>query len=107
MRNVLLSGSGGGAGLNGFTGSGGSAGSGFTVTCSSTGSSGGAPAHAASASAKSARIRWRLVTEPDAQHVDLRRTQAAAQHVEFVEVFGRPDIDAVVITIVDHDALDV
>ena len=93
MRIADLSGSGGGGG--GGAGAGSATGSGVG---SGAGAGSGGVAHAASSArhAQLTSMRW-LVTEADAQDVDLRRAQATAQHVQLVEVVGGADIDAVVV----------
>lgn len=90
-------GGGGGSTVSAITGSGGGSGTGSGVVV-----------HAASSSsAVKEKSDRSLVTETDAEDVDLRDTQATAQHIEFVEIVRGPDIHAVVISVVDLDALDV
>ena len=105
ILSSLLSGSGGGGGGTG-SGVGGS-----TTTGSGAGSGAGGGAcvaHPSSSDAASSdAMRARSVTEADAQYVDLRRAQAAAQHIEFIEVISRTNVDAMVVAVVDLDALDV
>lgn len=50
-------------------------------------------------------IRIALITESYSQDVDLCRAQATAQQVEVIEIIGRSNIDAVVVAVVDFDAL--
>ena len=106
IRNSLLSGSGGGVGF----GAGAGAGAGsvrFTAT-GGAGSSGAVVAQAVSASAaRKKQLRTMLVTDPNAKYVYLRATQPAAQHVEFVKIFGRPYVNAMVILVINLDALNV
>jgi hypothetical protein len=68
--------------------------------------SGGA-AHAASdIAARPIDICRKLVTQTNTQYVDLGNTQAAAQHVEFIEVIRRADTHPVIGLVVDRYALD-
>ena len=69
----------------------------------------GAPtAHPTSSSTASSGAMCRQsVTEANAKHVDLRVPQAAAQHVEFVEIIGPTDVHAEVVAVVHLDALNV
>lgn len=107
-RIVALSGSGSGSGTGSGSGGGGGAGAcSATLGSVSTAGSGGVAHAASSARAQIAANRFRLVTEPDTQDVDLRGAQPAAQHVEFVQVLGRADVDTVVVAVVYLDALDV
>lgn len=48
-----------------------------------------------------------LVTEANPEDINLRHTQAAAQHVQLIEIIGRADVDTVIVAIVDLDALNV
>ena len=105
MRIPDLSGSGGGGGRRGSAGAAGS------VSGGGAGAGSGAVAQAASSDSDSASssdaMRALVVTEPDTQYIDLRSAQAAAQQVQFVEILGRADVDAVVVAVIDLDALDV
>jgi len=104
IRNSLLSGSGGGAGF----GAGGGAGSTrFTVT-GGVGSSGAVVAQPVSANAaRKKQLRTMLVTDPNAKYVYFCATQTAAQHVEFIKVVGRSYVNAVVVLVINLDALNV
>jgi hypothetical protein len=102
IRNSLLSGSGGRVGFGAGAGS-----VRFTAT-GGAGSSGVVVAQAVSANAaRKKQFRTMLVTDPNAKYVYLRATQPAAQHVEFVKIFGRPYVNAVVILVINLDALNV
>ena len=109
MRIADLSGSGSGSG-----GSGGGVGAG-SGTSTSAGFGGGSGAgsgcveHAASSDSANRQTSFRrsVVTEADAEYVNLRCAQTTAQHVQFVKVVGRADINAMVIAVVNLDALDV
>ena len=104
IRNSLLSGSGGGVGFGAGAGAGSVR---FTAT-GGAGSSGAVVAQAVSASAaRKKQLRTMLVTDPNAKYVYLRATQPAAQHVEFVKIFGRPYVNAMVILVINLDALNV
>ena len=83
IRRALLALAGGsvGAGGSGVAGAVSLAGAGRT--------SGGADAQPASdARASKATLCENLITEPDAQHVDLRSVQTAAQYIEVFEITG-------------------
>jgi len=100
IRNSLLSGSGGGAG--------GGAGSTRSTVTGGVGSSGAVVVQPLSASAaRNKQLRRMLVTDPNAKYVYFRTTQPATQHVEFIKIFGRPYVNAVVILVIDLDALNV
>ena len=105
MRYSLMSGSGGGAG-----GAGGAAGSGSVTATGSAGSTGGGSGVVAQpasiASSRAATGSLVLVTKPDAQYVDLGRAQAAAQHVEFIEIIRRANTYPVISLVVDRNALN-
>ena len=104
MRIADLSGSGGAGGAAGTTGcvtGGGAAGG-------ASGSRGGCgcPAQAASRAARATGTVCRtLITKADTEYVDLSDAQATAQHVQLVKIVGRPDVNAVVVTVVDLDTL--
>ena len=104
MRYSLLLGSGGGVG----SGAGGGAGSTrFTVT-GGAGPSGAVVAQPASANAaRKKQLRMILVTDPNAKYVYFCATQTAAQHVEFVKIVGRSYVNAVVVLVINLDALNV
>ena len=104
IRSSLLSGLGGGAG----SGAGGGAGSmRFTVT-GGAGSSGTVVAQPASANAaRKKQLRTMLVTDPNAKYIYFCAAQTAAQHVELVQVFGRSYVNAVVVLVINLDALNV
>lgn len=107
MRMADLSGSGGGGGsASGGASSTGAAGG------SGEGSGGEVAAHAANSSgenptASCCNLRAILVTEANPENIDLRGAQTAAQHIQFVQIVGRANIHAMVISIVDLYALDV
>ena len=104
ILNALLSGSGGGAGARG------AAGSGFAVSIASIevgALPGGAVVQPASAaSTRRAKVREELITEPDAKHIDLSRSQTATQHVELVEVIGRAYAHTVIGLVINSYTLD-
>lgn len=100
--------------ISDLSGAGGGGGGGGSTAVTSTGSAGGSGTGsgivvqaASSASAAGTNSIRALVTETDAEDVDLRNTQATAQHIQFVEILGGPDIYAVVVSVVDLDALNV
>ena len=102
--NALLSGCDGGVGA---TGADGSVCADSVVSTGADVSLGGLVAHAASAvSARTAIVCEALVTEPDAQYIDLRDAQAAAQHIEFVEVISRANAYAMISPFVNRNALN-
>jgi len=106
IRMADLSGSGGGGG--GGSGASTMAGSGGSFGADSGSGSGGVAHAASSVSAQRPRsVRISVVTEADAEYVNLRCAQTTAQHVQFVKVVGRADINAMVIAVVNLDALDV
>lgn len=95
-----------------LSGPGGGGGGSIGSTC--TGSGGGSvtgsgvvPQAASSSSATKTKCARALITETDAEDVNLRDAQATAKHIEFVEVVRGPDIHAVVVPVIDLDALDV
>jgi len=47
-----------------------------------------------------------LVTESNAQHIDLGRTQPAAQHIELIEVIGRANVHPMKVAVVHLDTLN-
>lgn len=103
MRIEERSGSGGGSGAGGAAST-----TSATATGTGTGSGAGAggAAHAANSSAiQGARFRARLITQPDSHDVNFCLSQTASRHIQFVEVIDRPDVDAVVISIVDAGTL--
>lgn len=104
ILNVLLSGSGGRADARVV------AVSGFAVSTASIevgALPGGAVVQPASAaSTRNAKVREELITEPDAKHVDLSRSQAAAEHVEFVEVVGWAYTHTVICLVINSHTLD-
>ena len=99
IRNVLLSGPGGGAGAGGIDTSTGFAAGSVGI------SSGGVTVQAAACSDNNSKSALSLVGNADTEYINLCGTQAAAQEVEFVEVVGRSDVDAMVITRVYLDSL--
>ena len=102
MRIVDLSGGGGGGGSTALAGSG--SGGGGAGDGAGSGTVAQAASNASTTETNSGRA---LVTDPNAEDVDLRNTQAAAQKVQFVEVLDGPDIYTVIIPVVNLDALDV
>lgn len=104
IRSSLLSGSGGGAGI----GAGDGVGSTRSAVTGASGPSGAVVAQPVSAkAARKKQLRTALVTDPNAKHVYLCATQAAAQHVELVKIFGRSYVNAVVVLVINLDALNV
>lgn len=100
-RNSDLSGSGGGGGGGGGAGPTGSGSGGASIT-----GSGGVAQAASSDSARRKRtLRALVVTDADTEYIDLRGAQATAHHVQLIEVVNRADVHAVVIALVDLDAL--
>ena len=104
IRIADLSGAGGGGGGGGVSGTSTTAGSGGRC-----GAGSGCVAHAASSdSVKRPRsFLISVVTEANAEYVDLCHAQTTAQHVQFVKVVGWADINAMVVAVVNLDALDV
>ena len=101
-----MSGSGGGGGGGGGGGEIGSTGTAGSVSGSGSGfGSGGEAQAASSASARQQKVARRLVTEPDSKNVDLGFTQTTTQHVQLVEVLSRADVHAMIIAVVNLDAL--
>lgn len=71
-------------------------------------SDGGVVVHAPSATAIRQTSKWRrLVTESDAQYIDLGRAQSATQQVEFIQVVSRADNNPVIFAVIHGNALDV
>lgn len=106
MRNADF---GGGAGGDGAAG--GAIASTGCVGTSTSGSGAGPVAQAASNRAVATPAPQRaiprtLVTEANPEDIDFRGPEAAAQHVQFIQIVGRADVDAVVVSIIDLDALN-
>ena len=103
IRKVLLSGSGRAAGTTAVA-----AAIGSTATTTGAGTSdGGALAQAPSnASARIAIVRGPLITEPYAEYINFRGVQAAAQHVELLQIIGRTYAHAVVRPVVYRYSLN-
>ena len=67
--------------------------------------SGGVAQAASNDSARRKTVVRALITEPYTKNIYLGCAQAAAQHVQFIEIVGRTNVDAVVIAVIDLDAL--
>ena len=102
IRNSDLSGCGGGFGAGG-----GSTGDSRGDSVVGAGSGAGAGVAQALSKAASARSMPSLVTQANPEYVNLCSTQAASEHIEFVEVVGWPDVNPVVVAVVELDALNV
>lgn len=113
MRIADLSGSRSGSRSGSGVGNGGvGAGSGTSTSAGFVGGAGtgsGCVAHAVSSDSANRQTSCRrsVVTEADAEYVDLRCTQAAAEHVQLVEIVGGSDVNAMVVAVVNLDTLDV
>ena len=90
-------GGGGGGGAAASVGSG-------TGAAGAAGSTGGSVAQPATNRTSSDS---RLVTQPDAQYIDIRLPEPGAKQVEFIQVVDGADADAVVSPVVDRDPLHV
>lgn len=105
-RSVDLSGNGGGSGTA-ASGAGSSSGAG---SAAGGASGGGLVAHAANCSSSTAtpscRVHVReLVTQADPQDVYFCGTQTAAEHIQFIQIVGRADVNTMVVTVIDLYAL--
>ncbi len=99
IRNVDLSGSGGWGCGSGSGTDGGDAGWGVAGTV------GGVVQAATSSTGKTNTSCLALVTDTNTHYVNLRGAQPAARHIQLVQVFDGPDVNAIVVPVVDSCAL--
>ena len=103
-RRLLLSISGGGAGslTAGTSGAGG-----WSATAGGGGSAGGVVVHAArSSSSNGANRRVALVTESNAQHINIGLPELIANQVQPVEILYGPDAYPVISPVVNRNTLN-